>query len=96
MLWYVYVKMDSHIKVQTRSQNNHILTVTLRSEIDPRLIEQINDHFGVLNNSFRLLPVGSGDQGVIFEFQEWLVPLKCILEAFGTGVPSGIVTVKNW
>ena len=69
MLWYVYVKMDSHIKVQTRSQNNHILTVTLRSEIDPRLIKQINDHFGMLNNSFRPLPVGSGISGHHQKFQ---------------------------
>ena len=35
-----------------------------------------------------------GVRGVIFEFQEWLLPLKCILEAFGTGVPARKVTVK--
>ena len=30
----------------------------------------------------------------IFGIQGLLVPVKCILEAFGTGVPNGIVTVK--
>ena len=35
-----------------------------------------------------------GVRGVIFEFQEWLLPLKCILEAFGTGVPARKVTVN--
>ena len=35
-----------------------------------------------------------GVRGVIFDFQEWLVRLKCILEAFGTGVPARKVTVK--
>ena len=33
-------------------------------------------------------------QGVIFEFQDWLVPWKGILEAFGTGIPARNVTVK--
>ena len=28
----------------------------------------------------------------IFGIQGWLVPEKCILEAFGTGVPNGNVT----
>ena len=36
-----------------------------------------------------------GVRGVIFDFQEWLVRLKCILEAFGTGVPARKVTVNN-
>ena len=35
-----------------------------------------------------------GVRGVIFDFQEWLVRLKCILEAFGNGVPARKVTVK--
>jgi len=30
----------------------------------------------------------------IFGIQGWLVLEKCILEAFGTGVPNGNVTVK--
>ena len=31
----------------------------------------------------------------IFGIQGWLVPEKCILEAFGTGVPNGNVTVNS-
>ena len=37
-----------------------------------------------------------GVRGVIFDFQEWLVRLKCILEAFGTGVPARKVTVNPY
>ena len=38
-------------------------------EIVPRVIDQINDHFGKQNNEFRLLPVGSGSSGHHQKFQ---------------------------
>ena len=40
------------------------------------------------------LSISEGVPWNIFCIQGWLVPEKCILEAFGTGVPARKVTVK--
>ena len=57
------------------------------------------DHFRSVPEVLVITKRSSGKwgegQGVIFEFHECLVPLKCILEAFGTGVPARKVTVKS-
>ena len=41
------------------------------------------------------LSISEGVPWNIFGIQGWLVPEKCILEAFGTGVPARKVTVNT-
>ena len=41
------------------------------------------------------LSISVGVPWNIFDIQGWLMPEKCILEAFGTGVPARKVTVKD-
>ena len=65
--------MNFRKKKPTSGVISGVISVSKMSpENDPRLIEQINDHFGVLNNSFRPLPVSSGSSGHHQKFRKMI------------------------